>query len=85
MAKRDAGDGATQSLELEERFYARPADIFEVNLNTRHSETGCSQISGAGGVLLCTARCLRSAGRVILVLFILEVRATAKQKFICMF
>ncbi len=28
-AKRDA-DGATQSLELEERFYARPADIFEV-------------------------------------------------------
>jgi hypothetical protein len=27
--KRDDG-GATQSLELQERFYARPADIFEV-------------------------------------------------------
>lgn len=31
-AKRDQDDGATRSLELEERFYARPVDIFEVCL-----------------------------------------------------
>ncbi len=60
---RDADDGATQSLELEERFYARPADIFEVELNTTHSDTGCSQISRAGGVLLCTSPLSSECGK----------------------
>jgi hypothetical protein len=33
-ASKRGDDGATQSLELQERFYARPADIFEVSQST---------------------------------------------------